>query len=181
MAPQSAALVRLKLLVLSLAAFMLVISVSGLVLLDVYLLSVVTANRLASVNRTRSYLQPSITACIMLRNLYLIRETNSSQLAASYRASISHTAHNMLAINTLNFKDPPSPNVLNYILSNSLEMRIPVPGHSQGSVQTQQTDFLDFVGQFVSSLMSAASVSLSDLQAPNYDVLSVNKRAVVFL
>ena len=87
----------------------------------------------------------------------------------------------MLAINTLNFKDPPSPNVLNYILSNSLEMRIPVPGHSQGSVQTQQTDFLDFVGQFVSSLMSAASVSLSDLQAPNYDVLSVNKRAVVFL
>ncbi len=60
MAPQSRALGRLKVLILGLTAFLLVFSVSGFVLLDVYLLSNVSETRLHFLDRTLSYFQSSV-------------------------------------------------------------------------------------------------------------------------
>jgi hypothetical protein len=188
MATQSARLIRLQLLIVMLTTFLLAFTVSGFVLLDVYLLSSVSASRLDSINRTRSYLQPSVTACIMLRNMHMARDAQEPvQLVTSYRASIASIAHKMITVNTLNFVEPPSQHVSDYLLDKSLQVIVPVPGHSRmsgsGVLQAQPTNFLGMINQFASSLLSASAIDLSDLQAIDYQVdqLSVNKRAVVFL
>ena len=62
MAWQARALGRLRRLILGLTAFLLVFSVSGVVLLDVYLLSSVSETRLHFLDRTLSYFQNSIKA-----------------------------------------------------------------------------------------------------------------------
>ncbi len=73
MESQSKSLARLKVLILGLTAFLLVFSVSGFVLLDVYLLSSVSETRLKFLDRTLSYFQSSIKACISLRSMHLER------------------------------------------------------------------------------------------------------------
>ncbi len=73
MESQSKSLARLKVLILGLTAFLLVFSVSGFVLLDVYLLSSVSETRLKFLDRTLSYFQSSIKACISLRSMHLAR------------------------------------------------------------------------------------------------------------
>ncbi len=187
MASQSSRLTRLKLLIFVLTASLLVFTVSGFVLLDVYLLSSVSSSRLDSINRTRSYLKPSITACIMLRSMHIARDAESAHLITKYRSSIAEIAHNMIAVNTLNFVEPPSQHISDYLLDKSLQVLVPIPGSSRvsgsGVFQAKSTNFLVMINQFTSSLLSASAIDLSDLQATDYQVdkLSVNKRAVVFL
>jgi hypothetical protein len=181
MQPQSKALTRLKVLILALTAFLLAFSISGFVLLDVYLLSSVSETRLGSIDRTRSYLQPFVRTVMMLRNLHLAGNQTTGAVVPGYRSSISSTANNMLVINTLNFVSPPSQAVADFLLRRNLAMSVPVPG--TGGFVAQPANFLDFISQCVSSLLTASTIDLADLQNADYSVdgMTVNKRAVLFL
>ena len=68
MAVQSKDLRRLNILVLGLGFLLLAVSASGFIVLDVYLLSNVSPTRLSFLDRTMSYLQTAIKACIALRH-----------------------------------------------------------------------------------------------------------------
>ena len=92
MESQSKALARLRQLILGLTAFLLIFSVSGFILLDVYLLSSVSETRLKFLDRTLSYFQSSIKACISLRSMHLAR--NSSDPLEPAEVAVRHTATN---------------------------------------------------------------------------------------
>ena len=82
---QGKALARLRLLVLGLTTFLLIFSVSGFVLLDTYLLSTLSQSRLDSIDRTKSYLQGTIKACMSLRTMQLAG--NNTKLDAQVPSS----------------------------------------------------------------------------------------------
>jgi hypothetical protein len=180
MQSQFSALTRLKVLILALTAFLLVFSVSGFVLLDVYLLSSVSEARLGSIDRTRNYFQPFFRAVMALRNLHLAGNQTAAAVQG-YRSSISTAASNMLGVNSLNFVSPPSQTVADFLLRKDITMRVPVPG--TGGFVEQQDNFFDFIGQCVSSLLDASTIDLADLQREDFSVdgLTVSKRAVIFL
>jgi hypothetical protein len=177
---QYKALTRLKVLILALTTFLLVFSVCGFVMLDVYLLSTVSDSRMDSIDRTRSYLQPFARTLMRLRSLHLAGNQTAGTVQL-YRDSITTTARNMLAINTLNFVSPPSQFVADYLSRRNIGMSIPVAG--AGAFVSQPTSFLDLINECVSSLLAAATINLEDLQNVDYsiNILTVNKRAVVFL
>jgi hypothetical protein len=81
MRPQAIALARLRILVLALTAFLVAFSVCGFVLLDTYLLSIVSETRLSSIDRTKSYLQGTIRACLSLRTMQLAGNGTSADVA----------------------------------------------------------------------------------------------------
>jgi hypothetical protein len=177
---QYKALTRLKVLILALTAFLLIFSVSGFVMLDVYLLSTVSDSRMDSIDRTRSYLQPFVRTLMMLRSLHLA-ENQTADSVPDLRDDITTTAKSMLAINTLNFVSPPSQSVADYLARSNLSMRIPVSG--AGAFVSQPTNFLDLINECVSSLLAASLIDLVDLQHADYSInsLTVSKRAIVFL
>ncbi len=179
---QYKALTRLKVLIMALTAFLLVFSVSGFVMLDVYLLATVSDSRMTSIDRTRSYLQPFVRTLMSLRSLHLAEnETDDIVPNLDYSNAITTTAKNMLAINSLNFVSPPSQSVADYLTRSNFSMRIPVSG--AGAFVTQPTNFLDLISECVSSLLTASTIDLKDLQNADYSIngLTVSKRAVVFL
>jgi hypothetical protein len=167
MQSQSQALMRLKVLVLALTAFLLIFSVCGFVLLDVYLLSSVSETRLGSIDRARSYLPPFVRTAMMLRNLHLARN-QTTDAVLDYRNALTSTADDMFTVNTLNFISPPSQAVADYLLRRNLALSVPVPG--TGGFVAQKTNFLDLIGQCVASLLDASSIDLEDLQQPDYSV-----------
>jgi hypothetical protein len=91
MQSQAKSLARLKVLILGLTAFLLVFSMSGFVLLDVYLLSSVSETRLKFLDRTLSYFQSSIKACISLRSLHLDRNMSDPLNMADIEVSPTAT------------------------------------------------------------------------------------------
>ncbi len=97
MESQSTALARLKVLILGLTAFLLVFSLSGFVLLDVYLLSSVSETRLKFLDRTLSYFQSSIKACISLRSMHIARNmSNPLELAETAVSRRRHLRPNTI-------------------------------------------------------------------------------------
>ena len=184
MAGQARALGRLRLLILGLTAFLLVFSVSGFVLLDVYLLSSVSETRLHFLDRTLSYFQSSVRACMTLRGMHLARNLSNPAVAhgvAADRASVASLADSMHDMHTLNYVSPPSQRVADFFLQQGLPMRVSVPG--EDIYEETTTDFWDLVNQFISALLTASAIPLADLIGPDFSVnhLSQDKRAVVFV
>jgi hypothetical protein len=184
MESQSKALARLRLLILGLTAFLLVFSASGFILLDVYLLSSVSETRLKFLDRTLSYFQSSIKACISLRSMHLSR--NLTDPAAVHdividRSIIENISNSMHDMHTLNYVSSPSQRVTDYFLKQGLPVRNTVPG--AGLYEVSTANFWDLINQFISSLLMASKISTAELSNPDFSVnsLSQDKRAIVFV
>ena len=153
-------------------------------LLDVYLLSGESETRLHFLDRTLSYFQNSVRACLTLRGMHLARNLSDPAVAravAADRASVAALADAMHDMHTLNYVSSPSQRVTDYFMAPGLPVRVPVPG--TGAFRTDRTSFWDLINLFVSSLVSASAIPPADLADPDFSVnrLSQDKRAIVFV
>jgi hypothetical protein len=184
MESQSKALARLRLLILGLTAFLLIFSVSGFILLDVYLLSSVSETRLKFLDRTLSYLISSIKACITLRSMHLSRNLTDPAVLhnlAVDQSTIKAISNSMHDMHTLNYVSSPSQRETDYFMKQGLPVRNTVPG--AGLYEVSTTNCWDLINQFISSLLMASKISPADLSNPDFSVnsLSQDKRAIVFV
>jgi hypothetical protein len=184
MESQSKALARMRLLILGLTAFLLIFSVSGFILLDVYLLSNLSETRLRFLDRTLSYFQSSIKACMTLRSMHLSRNLTDPAVLHDIgvdRSTISSISNSMHDMHTLNYVSSPSQRVTEYFMKQGLPVRNTVPG--AGLYEISKTSFWDLINQFISSLRMASKISPADLFNPDFSVnsLSQDKRAIVFV
>jgi hypothetical protein len=185
MAVQSKDLRRLNILVLGLGFLLLAVSASGFIVLDVYLLSNVSPTRLSFLDRTMSYLQTAIKACIALRDLHLMAHNTtkpwSAVESAALRSTLVNLSESMSAMHTLNYVSSPSQRVSDYFQDKAFEETSAVPG--SGMYQTVKVNFWDLVNDFVAAIQSAAAISQADLTDPQYVVnrMGLEKRSLAFM
>ncbi len=183
LAAQRQALQRLKVMVLGLGFFLLVFSLSGFVILDVYLLSNISEVRMDFLDRTMSYLQTGINACIYLRNLQLLNLSDSSagQTVQSIRETLQNISAVMSQMHTLNYVSPPSQRIADFFLDKAWIKTVAVGG--EVGFQHIKENFWNLLNDFISSILTSSKIAVSDLQDQSYAIqqLNLEKRAVVFM
>ncbi len=183
LAAQRRALQRLKVMVLGLGFFLLVFSLSGFVILDVYLLSNISEVRMDFLDRTMSYLQTGINACIYLRNLQLLNLSDSSagQTVQNIRETLQNISAVMSQMHTLNYVSPPSQRIADFFLDKAWIKTVAVGG--EVGFQHIKENFWNLMNEFISSILTSSRIAVSDLQDQNFAVqqMNVEKRAVVFM
>jgi hypothetical protein len=183
MADQALALQRLRKLIFSLGSFLLIFSLIGFVVLEVYIFTDVTETRLKFLDRTRGYRSDMFRSCICLRNMFLITNDTdpaSASRLATQRSNMVSNAKSMSTVHTLNYVSPPTSSVTEYFLSDKLTSYVPSPGVGLRAVKT---NFWGEINDLVNAIISASSIPFSDLRHADYSLssLSVNKRSIIFM
>jgi hypothetical protein len=181
---QSKALHSLKRRILGFGVLLLVFSISGFVLFDVYLLSNFSVTRMQFLDRTLSYLQPGINAAITLRNMQIPSMTEKPSNTTSTgielaRAILANLSKTMRDAHSLNYMSPPSQSITDYFTSGSWSQKTVIGG--QKGYEVVQKNFWDLMGDFISSVFISSGIEISDIQDPDYSAehMTLEKRAVV--
>jgi hypothetical protein len=183
MSTQAHALQRLKKLIFSLGSVLLLFSTAGFVIMEAYIFTDVTENRLRFLDRTKGYRSDVFKSCISLRNMFLLtNETDpaSATKIAAARSNMVALAKDLTSVHTQNYVSPPTQSVTDYFLDASLVEILPSPGSGLRSIPA---NFWGFTNDFINAIVSASSIAFSDLRNADYslDFLSMNKRSVVFM
>ncbi len=111
MSTQAYALHRLKKLIFSLGSVLLLFSTAGFVVMEAYIFTDVTENRLRFLDRTKGYRSDVFKSCISLRNMFLLtNETDpaSATKLAAARSNMVALAKDMTSVHTQNYVAPPT-------------------------------------------------------------------------
>lgn len=175
---------RLKSLVFGLGLLLFAFSLLSFLVSEVYLYSVVAGSRLGILQRTQGYRANAIRSCIAIRSMHLAGNTSDSASqhgVVQARANLQAYAQSMAQIHTLNYVNPPTEGLLKFLIATNRQKSIPMPG--SGSYVQRSISFWDLGNGFTSALLSTSLVSITELRDPDFlvDVMSVNKRAIVFV
>uniref|UniRef100_A0A7S0MNW7 Uncharacterized protein n=1 Tax=Cryptomonas curvata TaxID=233186 RepID=A0A7S0MNW7_9CRYP len=180
-------LLRLRSLVLGLGFLLFVFSLLGFLIMEVYLYQNVTQIRLDMLQRTKGYRQNLVKSCITLRSLQMeINGTGraSEKIVSQARSSLQSISQSLTSVHTLNYVDAPTETLLRFFVNKNRIKKVPMPGIARvGSFVEQNVSFWDLGINFIDSVALASLIMLSDLGDPDFSVniLSINKRAVVFI
>ena len=180
-------LLHLRSLVLGLGFLLFVFSLLGFLLMEIYIFQNVTQNRLNMLLRTKGYRQNLVKSCITLRNMQLaINDSDpvSKKYVLQARSNLQSIAESLTSTHTLNYVASPTETLLQFFINENRIRKVPMPGITRlGSFVEQKISFWDLGNNFFESVAVSSLISLSDLGNPDYsvDMLSINKRAVVFM
>ena len=180
-------LLRLRSLVLGLGFLLFVFSLLGFLIMEVYLYQNVTQIRLDMLLRTKGYRQNLVKSCITLRSLQMeINGTDrvSGKIVSQARSSLQSIAQSLTSVHTLNYIDSPTEALLRFFVNKNLVKKVPMPEIARvGSFVEQNVSFWDLGINFIDSVALASLILQPDLGDPDFSVniLSINKRAVVFM
>lgn len=184
LALQSQELNRLKRMVIGLGFFILIFSSSGFVVFDVYLLSNISENRMHFLDRTMNYLQTSLSAMIMLRNMELLANFTDLDVGVSMEDAkrvMMNASNAMSQMHSLNYISPPTQQVADFFSRKMWTERNVVGGNLV--FETVTVNFWDLMNDFILAIQTASQISVSDLSDSDYLPAHMNarKRAVAFM
>ncbi len=180
-------LLHLRFLVLGLGFLLFFFSLLGFLVMEIYLYPNVTQVRLDMLQRTKGYRQNLVKSCIALRSIQLAVNDSGPASETSIlqaRGSLQSIAQSLTSIHTLNYVDSPTETLLQFFVINNRIKKVPMPGTTTaGSFVIKNSSFWDFGNSFIDSVAESSLISLLDLGNSDFsvDVLSINKRAVVFM